>query len=302
MAKSREIKGRMKAVGNIQRITKTMQMIATARFQASQRRAIEAKPFTHKIAELVGELAHAGLDGQAAVDHPLLRSPGPKADRQLLLVLTSNRGLCGGYNANVLRTTMSFLREQEGQSIDIDVVGKKGAAYFKFGQIPIATFHSQFGDTPSYEDAQCLAQNYIRAFTDGQYDAVHVAYMAFESVSRQSPQVFQLLPLSDTTLSGDQPTMGRASAKPNAPVEYEFSPGPEELLNELLPLTVKTKLFQCFNEAVVGEHVSRMVAMKTATDNAGKMRKSLHRSFNRARQTAITTELSEIISGSAALE
>ena len=294
MGKTREIKGRMKAVANIQRITKTMQMIATARCQASQQRAIAAQPYARKIAELVGELS---ISAGAGVDHPLLQSPSPKVGRQLLLVLTSNRGLCGGYNASILRQTTAFLRQHSDQQVDLEVVGKKGLGYFKFAGRTVDTFHSQFTDKPVYADVDRLADRYIQAFSEGTYDAVHVAYMAFHSIGRQVASVVQLLPLQRP--GGDGPSDSQAGG--GVEVVYDFSPQPADLLGELLPVAVKTQLFQWFNEAVVGEHIARMIAMKSATDAAGKMRKELGRTYNRARQTAITTELTEIIGGAAAL-
>ena len=290
MAKTREIKGRMKAVGNIQRITKTMQMIATARFQAALKRATASKPYSKKIAELVSELAAAA----GSVDHPLLRSPATQANRRLVLVISSNRGLCGGYNANVLRAAAQRLRDHAGTNVELQVVGKKALGYFKFAGRAVDVNHAQFGDEPKYVDVQRLAESYIEQFTQGKYDSIEVVSMAFESTSRQSPRVLTLLPLQPPAVAGTSGTQ--------AQVEYDYSPEPAVLLGELLPATVKVQLFQCFNDAVVSEQVSRMVAMKAATDAAGKMKKSLHRRYNRARQTAITTELTEIISGSAALE
>lgn len=300
--KTREIKGRIKAVGNIKRITKTMQMIATARFQASQRRATAARPYTRKIGELVGELAAAasgtaGAEGAEespkSFSHPLLKSPSPAVGKELLLVITSNRGLCGGYNGNLLRTASTYLRENAGRNIQLEVVGKKGRSFFKFTGTDVSTFHGHFGDQPAYPEVEKLANDYLAAFTAGQYDSIKVIYMAFETMSRQRPRVLQLLPLSNPAKKAD--------AAPKAQVNYDFSPDPQTLLNELLPVTVRTQLFQCFNEAVVSEQIARMVAMKAATDNAGKMGKDLTRVYNRARQTAITTELMEVISGAAAL-
>ncbi|MCC7193136.1 MAG: ATP synthase F1 subunit gamma [Phycisphaeraceae bacterium] len=311
MAKTREIKRRIKAVGNIRRITKTMQMIATARFQAAQKRAVATQPYTRKIAELVGELAQVaqtaagGNDGtSSALSHPLLRLPDPKTNRELVLVLTSNRGLAGGYNGNILRTALSFVRERAGRETVVEVVGKKGLAFFKFNNVPVAQFHSQFSDQPTYEQVEQLADRYIAEFTDGKYDAIHVIYMAFISMARQSPKILNLLPLSNPAAESPKDSAGTNSpaAKGKAVVDYDFSPEPVTLLNELLPITVKTQLFQCFNEAVVSEQISRMVAMKAATDSAGKMSKTLSRRYNRARQAAITTELSEIIAGAASLE
>ncbi len=290
MARLREIKKRIKAVGNIQRITKTMQMIATAKFQASVRRAQATQPFTKKVAEIAGELAAAGGQTQ----HPLLRSPEPKTGRELVLVLTSNRGLCGAYNSNVLRTASQYLRENSDRKVELEVVGKKGVAFFKFSNIAISQTHTHFTDKTSYADVEKLAADYIARFESGRYDAVKVLYMQFISNARQVPRVLQLLPM--------QPPKAAEGKKAGIQTVYEFDPDAPTLLNALLPLTVKSQLFQAFNDAVVSEQISRMVAMKAATDNAGKMGRSLKRKFNRARQTQITTELTEIIGGAAALE
>lgn len=291
--KTREIKGRIRAVGNIQRITRTMQMIATARFQSMQKRATSAQIYTRHIAQLVGELADA-VAADGSFRHPLLSLPEPAVGRKLLLTISSNRGLAGAYNANVLRTARNFLREQQG-GVELEVVGRKAVNYFKFNHIAISEFHSEFGDKPEYDDVDRLAQKYIEAFAAGKYDSVHVAYTAFESMSRQAPKVIQLLPLQNP--AAHAPGKGSAAAA----TQYDFTPDAQTLLDELLPITVKTRLFQCFNEAVVSEQLARMVGMKSATDAAAKMKKSLQRQFNRARQTAITTELTEIIGGSAAL-
>jgi len=288
---TREIKGRIKAVGNIQRITKTMQMIATARFQAMQKRATDAQAYTQRISQVVSELA-AALGETGEVSHPLLSAPKPAVGRDLILVISSNRGLCGGYNANLLRTAMTQIRDR---NVDLHVVGKKANSYFKFSGVKIDAFHSHFTDKPEYTDVERLAEEYMQAFTEGKYDSVKVVYTAFVSMSKQEPRIQQLLPL-------EPPKAERVdSASKGIQTVYDFSPEPEELLNELLPITVKTSLFQCFNEATVSEQLARMVAMKAATDAAGKMQKSLKRKFNRARQAAITTELSEIIAGAAAL-
>ncbi len=299
--KTREIRSRIKAVANIQRITRTMQMIATARFQASQRRATAAQPYTRKIAELVGELSGLGGDEQGqsqSVSHPLLSSPSPAVGRELLLVITSNRGLCGGYNGNILRTAMKHLKSCKDIQIDVEVVGKKGENYFRFNGVEVSEYHEQFGDTPQFETVQALANHYMKQFEEGQYDVVHVLSMAFVSMSRQEATVLQLLPMADPTDLTDE-VASPASASGS---DYDFSPEPELLLNELLPMTVKTQLFQCFNESEVSEQIARMIAMKAATDNADQMRKDLSRVYNRARQTSITTELMEVISGAAALD
>lgn len=288
MAQIREIKKRIKAVSNIRRITNTMQMIATARFKSSLDRALATKPYTQKVRALVGELASGASD----IRHFLFDSPTPSPQRELVLVLTSDRGLCGAYNSNVLRTVTAFLRSVE-RPLRLEVVGKKGVLFFRFAGFEVAQQHTQFGEKPTYAAVESLAQRYMDEFKAGQYDKVSVAYMKFISTGRQAPVVEQILPLS--TPAASEPGAGGRST------EYEFSPDAQSLLADLLPITVKTSLFQAFNDAVVSEHVSRMVAMKAATDNAGKLRKTLRRKYNRARQTQITTELNEIIGGSAAL-
>ena len=293
-ANIREIKGRMKAVGNIERITKTMQLIASARFQAMQKKATQSQAYTQKIGEMVGELA-AALGTGGDISHPLISPPDTPANKELVLVLTSERGLCGAYNGNVMRKGLRYVRDEQGlDKTQLEVVGKKGQAFCKFNNLEVAESYT-FGDSPAYEDVEQLAQKYMDAFTAGQYDAVKVVYMKFESMSRQTPTVQTLLPLEPPVAAEDD------SDGPSNSV-YEFSPDAETMLAELLPVTVKTTLYQCFNDAVVSEQLARMVAMKAATDAAGKQKTSLKRQFNRARQTAITTELSELIGGAAALE
>ena len=296
MAKLREVKKRIKAVANIARITKTMQMIATAKFQASVRRAQNTQPFTRKIAEIAGELAAAGGD----IDHPLLRPPAEKTGRILVLVITSNRGLAGAYNANTLRAATVHLRANTDKQIDLEVVGKKGNAFFRFSGRPVSKSHTQFTDKPAYGEVEKIAAEYIASFEASKYDSVYVVYTQFISNARQTPRVLQLLPMEPPkAAAGDK--KHAAGTHGYQPV-YEFSPDPQTLLSALLPLAVKSQLFQAFNDAVVSEQIARMVAMKAATDNAQKMGRSLKRLFNRARQTQITTELTEIIGGAAALE
>jgi len=291
MAKTREIRKRMVAVGTIARITKTMQMIATAKFTAAVQRAKATGPYTRQIRQLVGEVAQAAGD----VRHPLIDGSGKVTKKELLLVISSDRGLCGAYNSNVLRRANEHLKgaRQNGLAIDVETAGKKAVGFFQFLKINIAHRHT-VGDKPTYEAIEAIADRYIRAFTSGEFDAIRVGYMRFESNSRQRPEVLQLLPL--------RPEQAGAASASGASATYEFSPGPAELLGDLLPMAVKSQLFQCFNDAIVSEQIMRMVAMKAATENARDLRKQLNRQYNRARQAQITTELTEIISGSAALE
>jgi len=294
MAQIREIKKRMVAVKNIQRITKTMQMIATAKFTSALQRAKATQPYAAKIRAMVGDVAAAAGE----VDHPLLSRPSEKRNRELLLVIVSDRGLCGAYNTNVLRMTQKHIRTGQSKSIEtvVETAGKKAAAFFRFARIPVAARHTQFGDKPKYEEVARLAERYMKEFAEGEYDAVRVAYTQFVSNSRQVAKVMQLMPLASP--GGSEKSEAAASST----ATYEFSPSGEELLAELLPVSVKTTLFQCFNDSVVSEQLMRMVAMKAATDNAKDLGRTLRRDFNRARQAQITTELMEVIAGAAALE
>ena len=299
MAQIREIKKRMVAVRTIQRITKTMQMIATAKFTAALQRAKATRPYTERIRELVAEVSAAAGD----VDNPLLgvRSggSGKSAGKEILLVVTSDRGLCGAYNGSVLRNAMNEIRKRRAAKCEVivETAGKKGVAFFRFQKMDIAERHS-FGDKPVFADVAVLADRYMADFVAGKIDAVHVAYMRFISASRQVPEVMQLLPL---TVEASVAASAATAAKSAATV-YDFRPSAEVLLNDLLPKSVKVSLFQALNDSVVSENVMRMVAMKAATDNASGLGRTLKRNFNRARQAKITTELTEIISGAAALE
>lgn len=325
MAKARAIVKRRKAVRNIRKITKTMQMIATAKFQKSLKRAVGTKPYTEKVREIVSELA--GSVGN--VKHPLLRQPSAedRSNRIAVVVITSNRGLAGAYNGNILRTANAFIREQEaaGKTIDLYVAGKKGVTYFNFQRRPITQRYDQFADQPRFADVEKVAGYFIEQFTSKKLDAVHIVYMNFISSSTQKPDVLTLLPLAGVREIADH--LGQQVAEKHTQAEagvmamqrsgegvraeqtglhgeviYDFSPNPKELLDDLLPLTVKSALFQCFLDATTSENVARMVAMKSATDNADKMVKALTMQYNRARQSQITTELAEIMGGVEAMK
>jgi len=302
MAKARAIVKRRKAVRNIRKITKTMQMIATSKFQKSLKRATGTKPYTNKVRELVRELAASIGD----VEHPLLRRPTAedKTNKIALLVITSNRGLAGAYNGSVLRAANHFIREQEaaGQTVDLYASGKKGVSYFNFQKRPIVQRFDLATDQPKFAEVETLANHFMDRFIKGEVDSVHVAYMNFVSAGQQRADVTTLLPLAGLAEAGSGKGAAGA-AVPAAQAElheetiYDFIPGPREILDELLPLTVRSALFQCFLDATTSEHVARMIAMKSATDNADKMVKALTMQYNRARQSQITTELSEIMGG-----
>lgn len=298
MASARDIKKRIKAVGNIRRITKTMQMIATSKFAKAQSRATASKPYTEGIFELVTELGSKAGN----VSHPLIEGPdGGAKGPEVVLVITSDRGLCGPYNGGVLRTAMSIIRTAADGVLAVEGMGKKGLGFFKFNRVQLTAQHANLGDKTKFDDVERLAQSYMDRFVTGQISGVKIVYMKYISVARQRPEVLQLLPLKAPAKVA-APGAGGEATGTGASVQYEFSPKPEELLADLLPVTVKATLWQAFSDALVSEHVARMIAMKGATDNAGKMGKALTRRYNRARQAQITTELTEIISGAAALE
>jgi len=292
MGNTQDIKKRMNAVNNIKRITRTMQMIATSKFARAQHASIASRPYTESIFGLVAKLSDAGV-GEG---HPLLTNPDADAP-EITLVLSADRGLCGPYNGSITRAALAHLKAQTNESNILEVVGKKGAGALKFNGFTKFKLHTQFGDKPTYEEIEKLAQGYIDQFIAGEISAVKIVYMKYYSAGRQKPTTLQLLPFStpEVDTSATESSTGFSDV-------YEFSPDADSLLDFLLPAAVKAVTFQCFNDGVVSEHIARMVAMKAATDNAGKMAHLLKRKFNRMRQAQITTELTEIISGAAALE
>jgi F-type H+-transporting ATPase subunit gamma len=294
MAKARAIVKRLKAVKNIRKITRTMELIATARFKRAMDRASQAASYTRKISEIVADLSHANLQ----ISHPLLEDrPDPKAS--ILLVLTSNRGLCGGYNAGVLRLVIQKLRNASTteEKISLEVSGKRGINFLKFQGRPADRTYTQFEDKPTFAQVDELADRFIEGFCNRDFDRLEVAYTKFESASRQVAVVEQLLPIG-TLEVGAKPK----EEKDDRLVEYEFLPSAEVILKEIVPAAFKARLFKCFLDAAVSEQIFRRVAMKAATENADDMIGNLSQLYNRARQTQITSELSEIIGGAAALE
>ena len=288
MAKARAIVKRRNSVRNIRKITQTMQLIATARFQKCMQRAVASKPYTEHISEMI-----AALSGGETVEHPLLRPNENKTDG-ILLVITSNRGLCGAYNASVLRGMLEHERQLEAAGVrpTVELVGKKGVNYMKFMRRKIARAITDVEDKIEFARVAEMADRYMQMYRAGKIGRVDVAYMRFVSVGSQVATVAQLLPI-------EPPKRAEGDARQ---VAFEFSPPAEQLLARLIPETVKIRLYQYFNDAIVSEQVSRMVAMKAATDAAGDMIKYLSRQYNRARQSQITMELADIVGGAAAVE
>ena len=290
MANARTIVKRRKAVRNIRKITQTMQLIATARFQKCLQRAQASRPYTEKISEMISVLAE-----MESVEHPLLRT-NAGSDKSVLLAITSNRGLCGAYNGSVLRTAIAQKKKLDsaGTPPEIEMVGKKGIAYMRFLRESLSQTVTDVDDKIAFARVSEMAQRYIGAYEAGEVASVDVVYMRFVSVGSQIPTVARLLPIEPPETDDG----GEHGARP----DFEFSPPPAELLGRLIPQTVKIRLFQYFNDAIVSEQVGRMVAMKAATDAAGDMITFLTRQYNRARQSAITTELADIVGGAAAVE
>jgi len=291
MPKPRAILKRKKAVQNIAKITKTMQMIATARFKKAFDRAVAARPYTDNLGALVARLsAQAG-----EFRHPLLEQREPK--RVAMIAVASNRGLCGGYNSGVLRQTVIARREavEHGREVRLLVAGRKLAGAFKFQGVPMEASFTHFEDKPTYAQVNEVAGPLVDAYAKGEVDEVLVAYTKFESTSRQRPVVERVLPFTVAA-----PAPGEAKAGPDR--DWIFDPDAATILTDLIPRTVRLRVFQAFLDAAVSEQVARMTAMKSATDNAQDMIKALGRLFNRSRQSQITTELTEIMGGAAALE
>ena len=289
MAKARAIVKRRRAVQNIRKITQTMQLIATARFQKCLQRATASKPYTEKLTEMIQTLSE-----MESVQHPLLKA-NPDATRVIVLAISANRGLCGAYNAAALRALMEHRRNlvEQGLEPELEMVGKKGIGYMRFlGHKPTRTL-TDVEDRIEYARVAEMADRYIEEYVAGKIRRVDVIYTRFHSIGVQRPATAQLLPIEPPRTDESQP---------RARTEFEFSPPPEVLLKTLIPETVKVRLYQYFNDAILSEQVMRMVAMKAATDAAGDMIKFLTRQYNRARQTQITLELADIVGGAEALK
>ncbi len=293
MAKARALVKRRAALQNIKKITKTMELIATARFKKAMDRATEAEAYTRKIAELAADLSASA----AGLTHPLLEKR-EQVKNTLVLVLAANRGLCGGYNAIILREANASLRQvrASGSALHLELSGKRAITYFRFQGVAAEATYTHFEEKPTYDEVEVLANKYLDAYVKGAIDRVQVVYMKFFSAGRQRPVVETLLPL-------DAVPGGQAPAEPTkGKVEYEFYPDAKGILEEILPVSFKVRLFKCFLDAAVSEQIARRAAMKAATDKTTDMIKLISSQYNRARQAQITKEISEILGGSEALK
>ncbi len=283
MPSLKALRKRVATVRSTQKITKAMKMVAAARLRRAQEAAERARPYAQKLAEMFAAVA-AGLESEA---HPLLAR---REERRIdLLVLTSDRGLCGGYNANLLRFGAAFLRGRAGAEASVTVVGRKGLEYYRRRGARLVTHRLGILTTPAPVLAKDLAAEVTRRFVADETDAVYLVYSRFRSAISQLPSAVQLLPVaSPETESG--------------PVDYIFEPERPELLARLLPRYIEALVTQALLEAVASEHGARMTAMDNATTNATEMIERLTLQMNRARQATITTELMEIVSGAEALK
>jgi F-type H+-transporting ATPase subunit gamma len=294
MAKARTLDKRRKSVRNIQKITRTMELIATARFKKAMDRATAATAYTQRMSRLVSDLTHAGVE----VAHPLLEKR-EATDNALLLVLSGNRGMCGGYNSSVIRLALAYYNELLGEfnNVQMEVSGKRGIAAMRFRRVDLSESYTTFEDKPTYDEVEALANRYLEQYVTGAVDRVDVVYTSFVSISRQIATVETLLPLG--SLPESAPAAG---AENSGGAQYEFLPSAESILQEVVPTSVKIKLFKFFLDSAVSEQIARMVAMKSATDNAQDMIRMLSMTYNRARQSQITNEIMEVIGGVEALE
>lgn len=297
MAKAKVLLKRRKSVRNTKKITKTMEMVSTAKYKQSFTRIQASAPYQEKLREVMSDLAGAGGE----VSHPLLESRPVK--RTLVLLITSNRGLCGGYNTNLALTARNLLKEERagGAEIELHAVGKKGIQYFRHRGEAMAGKYDKYGDKVGFAEVNALAEDFIRRYSAREIDKVVVVYQKFLSAGRQRPVAEVLLPLDAGVATGGAGG-AEAAAGPRPDKNYIYSPDPASLLRELLPAYVKTSLWTDFLQASVGEHLARMVAMKNATDAADKLIRALTRAYNRARQSQITNEIAELMGGVEALK
>lgn len=294
--KAKEILKRRKSVKNTKKITRTMQMVSTAKFKRAGDRIAAARPYGERLMSLVREIAASVQASGRKIESPLLQVR-EEVKSIAVLMLTANRGLCGGYNNNVVKAATSLVDERTaaGQKVAFHVSGKKGIGTCRFYGRELAGQHTQFEDKPRWEEVEPIATAFLEQYRAGEIDELHIVYTKFYSSARQSVIAEQVLPLSLPITAED--------GKPaEAPREYIFEPSAEVLLESLIPEAFKTAFFTAFLHAAASEQVARMVAMKNATDAADDMIKDLTRLYNRARQTQITMEIAELLGGAEALK
>ena len=300
MAKARALDRRRRSVRNIRKITRTMELIATARFKKAMDRSVAARDYTKQLVKILENIASVGAD----VVHPLLDVRPTK--RSAVLVLSGNRGLCGGYNSNIVRQAVAILGQWRSEHVDTDVAvsGKRGISALKFRGIDMDERYTSFEDKPAFDAVIPIGRAYLEAYAAGKIDRLDVVYTRFHSIARQEAVTEMLLPLKAPEIAGAAAATAASgtSAAKLASQEYDFYPSAESILEEILPASFLSRLFKCFLDAAVSEQVARMVAMKAASENAAGLIKNLSRRYNRARQSQITGEIMEILGGVEALK
>ena len=288
MAKPRELRRRIKSVLSTRKITKTMELVATSKLKRAQDRVVAARPYAAALAGVISDLYAPEL----AERFPLLRQPAGGTRRAALVVITSNRGLCGAFNASLIREGRRRIEqlESEGAAVDLHLIGKKGVTYFKFAKRSIASQRIDIGDKPTAAHAAEVVNPLMAQFEAGEVDAVELVFPQFKSAVSAPPAVMRVLPVNPKA------TERRGSTN------YILRPSADAILAQLLPLYVRNQVYRALVETIAAFYGAQRTAMKSATDNAGEMLDILQRTYNRARQTQITQELAEIVGGAEALK
>ncbi|WP_257450998.1 ATP synthase F1 subunit gamma [Archangium lipolyticum] len=298
MASLRDIRKRIRSVKNTRQITKAMKMVAAAKLRKAQDAIIAARPYAQMLDQIISDLVTRSQGEGLA--HPLLTSrPVRKVE---LLLLTSDRGLAGGFNSNVIRRASRFLYENSGMDVEVSTVGRKGNDFFRQRGQKMRKDFGQLYQRLDYLHASQVAEEMSARFLKGEVDAVYVIYNEFLSAISQKVTVAQLLPLQ--TLSVEAPKAVQAAPETATPalVDFKYEPGRQDVLDRLVPQAVSIKLYRSLLESVASEHGARMSAMENATSNATDMIAALSLTYNRTRQAVITKELMEIVSGAEALK
>ncbi len=293
MAKPRELKRRIRSVQNTRKITKTMELVSTSKLKRAQDRVVGARPYAQALAEVIGDLYSPAL----AERFPLLRQPAHGVRRAAVVLITSNRGLCGAFNANLIREARRRMKELEdqGAQVELHIIGKKGIGYFKFTRRPVASQRIDIGDRPTATHAVEVMEPLMAQFTAGTLDAVDVVFAKFNSAVSTPPTTLRILPVTP-------PKAAEGGEGRRRTANYILKPSAEAILESLLPLYVRNQMYRALVETAAAEHGARRTAMKNATEAGGDMLDLLQRTYNRARQGQITQELAEIVGGAEALQ
>ena len=295
MAKSRQLKGRIRSVQNTRKITKTMELVATSKLKRAQDRVIAARPYAEALRQVIADLFTPDLADQ----FPLLRQPAPPSKggprRAAVVLLTSNRGLAGGFNSNLIKEARRVVEtlEAQGYEVELSGIGKKGIGYFKYLGRKLALERIDIGDRPTADHAGEIAEPLIAAFAAGELASVDLVQARFMSALQTPPTTVRILPV-------EPPAEGQENSARSR--NYILKPSAEAILEKLLPLYVHNAVYRGLVETAAAEHGARRTAMKNATDNAGEILELLKRTYNRQRQAQITQEIAEIVGGAAALQ